>query len=271
MPWKCRKNHLYFYSTRREGGRVVQRYLGRGVLGQTAAELIRLEAEAKGARALIERDERDLDAWHREVNNLLGEFLTVLGYHKHKGTWRRKRMSKNELSPADRARVVALAKQAQEGSAKAGRQLAELLAGDPERLIRLGVGDVEAIAEDQAVREMTRRKGGPLDELFSEAIRARLAKMRGELTGADPGPIETLLVDRIAISWLRCQMAEIQVSKLATQEGGYTPAAMEFRTRILDRAHRRLLSALKALAQVRRLGVPRVQVNLGDKQVNIMS
>jgi hypothetical protein len=40
---------------------------------------------------------------------------------------------------------------------------------------------------------------------------------------------------------------------------------------MLDRAHKRYLSALKALAQVRRLGVPRVQVNLGDKQFNIMS
>ncbi len=40
---------------------------------------------------------------------------------------------------------------------------------------------------------------------------------------------------------------------------------------MLDRTHKRDLSELKMLAQVRRLGVPRVQINLGDKQSIIIS
>jgi hypothetical protein len=37
----------------------------------------------------------------------------------------------------------------------------------------------------------------------------------------------------------------------------------------MDRAHRRYLSAIKALALVRRLAVPVLQVNIARKQVNV--
>jgi hypothetical protein len=37
----------------------------------------------------------------------------------------------------------------------------------------------------------------------------------------------------------------------------------------IERAQRRYLGAIKALAQVRKLGVPAVQVNIGEKQINM--
>ena len=37
----------------------------------------------------------------------------------------------------------------------------------------------------------------------------------------------------------------------------------------LDHAHRRYLSAIRTLAQVRKLLVPVVQVNIADRQVNV--
>jgi hypothetical protein len=37
----------------------------------------------------------------------------------------------------------------------------------------------------------------------------------------------------------------------------------------MDRAHKRYLSALKALAQVRKLALPVLQVNIADKQLNV--
>lgn len=43
----------------------------------------------------------------------------------------------------------------------------------------------------------------------------------------------------------------------------------ESRERRQDRIHRRFLSALKALAQVRRLLSPAVQVNIAREQVNV--
>jgi hypothetical protein len=37
----------------------------------------------------------------------------------------------------------------------------------------------------------------------------------------------------------------------------------------IERAQRRYLSAIKALVQVRMLVVPAVQVNIGEKQINV--
>ena len=41
----------------------------------------------------------------------------------------------------------------------------------------------------------------------------------------------------------------------------------EFRQKRLDRAHRRHLSAMRTLAQIRKIG-PAVQINIAEKQIN---
>jgi hypothetical protein len=43
----------------------------------------------------------------------------------------------------------------------------------------------------------------------------------------------------------------------------------EFHQKRITMAHNRYLSAIRTLAQVRRLGVPAVQVNIGEQQVNV--
>jgi hypothetical protein len=45
----------------------------------------------------------------------------------------------------------------------------------------------------------------------------------------------------------------------------------EFRQRRIDFAHRRFLSAVKALALVRKLAVSALQVNVAKKQVNVVA
>jgi hypothetical protein len=44
----------------------------------------------------------------------------------------------------------------------------------------------------------------------------------------------------------------------------------DFHRRRIDAAHRRYLAALKALATVRKLAVPALQINLAKKQVNVV-
>jgi len=41
----------------------------------------------------------------------------------------------------------------------------------------------------------------------------------------------------------------------------------EFQQRRLDRFHRRYLSSIKSLAQIRKMG-PAIQVNIAEKQIN---
>jgi hypothetical protein len=43
---------------------------------------------------------------------------------------------------------------------------------------------------------------------------------------------------------------------------------VEYKQKSLDHAHRRYISAVKALAQIRKMG-PAVQINVARKQVNV--
>lgn len=57
--------------------------------------------------------------------------------------------------------------------------------------------------------------------------------------------------------------------ELARRFSTLAGAAQEGRTRrMLDRAHNRYLSAITALAKIRKLSLPTVQVNIADKQIN---
>ncbi len=49
-----------------------------------------------------------------------------------------------------------------------------------------------------------------------------------------------------------------------------TVGGAEYCQRRINHAHRRYLSTLRTLAQVRKLAVPMVQVNVARKQVNLM-
>ena len=99
------------------------------------------------------------------------------------------------------------------------------------------------------------------------AIVRRLDALRRELAGPIPTPLERLLVDRVVVGWLAAAVAEGAYHQAL--ERGVGHADDEFHQRRVERAQRRYLAAAKALAQVRRLQLPAVQVNIGDKQVNV--
>jgi hypothetical protein len=80
--------------------------------------------------------------------------------------------------------------------------------------------------------------------------------------------LEHLLADRVAISWLSLTVVEGTYHQAL--ERGLSQANDMFHQQRIERAQRRHLAAIKALAQVRKLGVPAVQVNIGDKQINVV-
>jgi hypothetical protein len=107
--------------------------------------------------------------------------------------------------------------------------------------------------------------------LFSEEtsrllVRSAVAEHRRQLLGPAPSALERLLVDRIIATCLEVTFAARHV---ALQQKKSTPIALaEFHQHWLDRAQRRHLHALKTLAQVRRLLLPAVQINIAEQQVN---
>jgi hypothetical protein len=92
-------------------------------------------------------------------------------------------------------------------------------------------------------------------------------QMRTDLDGPAPSPIERLLVDDIVACWLHLHFIRGQWTRAFKEGSTTTVNALE---RLLNGAQRRYLDAAKTLAQVRRLIVPVVQLNLANQQVNVV-
>jgi hypothetical protein len=112
------------------------------------------------------------------------------------------------------------------------------------------------------------------DLATAEATRRVVRQMRFSLASEDAPPLERLLADRIAVAWLQVNYVDTVLAQRLTGEG-LRPEQVDFYQSWLDRAQKRYLAAIKALAQVRRLlgpvaqASPLVQVNVGEKQVNV--
>ncbi len=110
------------------------------------------------------------------------------------------------------------------------------------------------------------------DGAGKEALRADLrADLHdfavGLAGGSEPGPVERELIETASLCWFWLRLAEFQVS--AGDHQGVTLHQSEHAEKRVERAHRRLLATLRTLAQVRKLGVPTIQVNVANQQVNL--
>ena len=86
------------------------------------------------------------------------------------------------------------------------------------------------------------------------------------LAGPAPSPLEVLLVGDILTCWLdldRWRLVSVALDKAPTRGDAQTVQ------RRVDAAHTRLLKAVKTLVQLRKLGVPVVQINLAAQQKNV--
>jgi hypothetical protein len=100
--------------------------------------------------------------------------------------------------------------------------------------------------------------------MVQEALPHTLKALRVELGGVSPSPLERLLVERIVATWLQLHYFETlyaqNMDDLIISQG-------EYHQKRIDRAHRRHLSAIKTLTQIRKMG-PAVQINIAEKQIN---
>jgi hypothetical protein len=108
------------------------------------------------------------------------------------------------------------------------------------------------------IRKPHETKPSEVDELF-EDIREEFKRDRVELAGPGASPLEKVLADRVVL----CRLV-VNLNDMVSVTGDGPMG------RHMDRIHRRLLTACKALAQVRRLTIPiAIQVNARSAQVNI--
>ncbi len=104
-------------------------------------------------------------------------------------------------------------------------------------------------------------------EFARRVVEQDIARKRKEVAGEHPTPLEGLLAERVALCWVAAQHADAQYArKLA---GGMSFKEGEYFARRSEQANRQLLKAVQALATVRRLLAPTIQLNIARQQVNL--
>lgn len=88
-----------------------------------------------------------------------------------------------------------------------------------------------------------------------------------DLARPNDGELERLLIQQIALAWLKLAYIEHYHEYFLTT-GTETITKCDFWERRLSAAQRRYLRATETLARVRRLQLPAVQVNIAEQQVN---
>jgi hypothetical protein len=155
--------------------------------------------------------------------------------------------------------VATFIKQAQAGDPVALEALTRVLDRQSEKWRTFG----DVAAQAQAAQIQLACGDDPLTRRGYERT---LGQMRAELAQPGDGALERLLIERILTCWLQLGYADA----LAAQQAGQVSIEWaDYFLKRIDRAHRRLLTATKTLATVRRLAQPAVQFNVGENQVNI--
>jgi hypothetical protein len=114
-----------------------------------------------------------------------------------------------------------------------------------------------------AEQEMLTGLGPSAAETFAEQAHRR----KKILAGDNPSPRESLLVNRDVLDWLHALTCEQQYQR---RLNGTLPLAhAAYYDKQAERAQRRFLRAMTALAHVRKLLTPTVQVNIAEQQVNV--
>lgn len=196
--------------------------------------------------------------------------MTRAGYYRHKrGAWRKRRAKRPQTTEENQTTMleksiaekdVATATEARKSATAAGALL-DVFKGAPDEADAL---DILGSVPEMAARGLVNAIAGD-DELIREATSRRLELTARELAGPNATALELHVARRVAL----CELGVARLENIYPKSAGAGIKVSEAIGRQLDAAHRRHLSAVKALATVRKAQLPDVQINIGEKQVNI--
>ncbi|HLZ28478.1 MAG TPA: hypothetical protein VKV73_14255 [Chloroflexota bacterium] len=162
---------------------------------------------------------------------------------------------------------VLLAK-AKDGNAAATAEVRAALSVDPSLWDSLG--ELSSMALGRWIDVVA----GERNSVANDAIRRHLRKLKKDLGGDDASPLERLLIQRVQMCWVQVHYAEYVYAAGMDQ---MSFAQHDFHQRRMTQSQRRYLAAIRSLATVRRLLVPRLpelridqvgQLNVGQHQTN---
>jgi hypothetical protein len=266
MAWQRIGSRQYYYRSKRRGAKVVRIYEP-GRFGEAWARIVasRRRERALERRALeatkdwgkaVEGSTRELLAEGRKFFGLL---MVAAGYHQHERVWRKRRMGEVKKAkvrpPAPGPETERLLERAAKGDDTCHAEVCAMLRepGRGDFLID-SLFSIANMAKNRLIDQVAGK-----DIAISEAMMMKMNQITRVVAGPDPTPIETILAERIAVCWFVAWRCELRA---ASTQG--TMPQIEHEHRLLDRAHRRLLQAIQALAMVRRLALPVLvgQVNI---------
>src|SRR5262245_48580893 len=99
----------------------------------------------------------------------------------------------------------------------------------------------------------------PHSKTAREGVLCKMHQVRSELAGPKPSGVEWNLADAVALSWADYHRCVIERERLSDHE---SMKALTYHDQRVDRAHKRLIRTLKALAAVRKLNLTAVQINI---------
>jgi|GEM_PF-1187461 len=174
------------------------------------------------------------------------------------------RANKIPISKEDGDKLMELVSRAYMAKKPAKEDLNEirkLLIDHPE-FCKAIFGTVEVVQTEIIKNMLGGEQGVPIIALEEYTL-----SVRDEM-GYHGAPImEKLLIENIITCWLRMQHCEQQVA--FRMNGSYSLTVLEFWERRLSMAQRRYLAACESLAKIRKMSVPALQLNIGDKQINV--
>ena len=91
--------------------------------------------------------------------------------------------------------------------------------------------------------------------------------IQGELGAEDASPVEKLLIEQVALAWVRHYLVEYAYTDVM-HEGGSFKLGNYWEKR-LSASQRRLLRACETLARVRKINLQAIQINIANQQVNM--
>jgi len=198
--------------------------------------------------------------------SLTALLLQAAGYHQHdRGEWRKRMRKTKQITKGEKKEINRLFEEARAGDHAA---LAELkrFEGVPGEYA-MQIMRQQAGAGQRAERALIYAIAQE-DTVAQETLRREANELRNTLSASASSPLERLLIDRIACCWLHVNFAQAWCTAGEFMRVG--ERTEDYLEKRLNFSHRRFLQAVKTLAQVRRLLGPSIQLNVAEKQINIL-
>lgn len=209
MSWETRGSATkYFTRSIRVGGRVVREYYGRGPLADIIAYEFARESDRLGRskrwqehRAYLAENDKLLIKFCDLADLLLRASLLAVGYHSHRGAWRRRKTGfRNDVIDPPRV-LPTLMHLAGQGNIPAIEALQKMLKDD--LAIWQSAADQVPKIEAAWLAPASRK-----DPASSGQLPERLATLRVQTSSPAPTSIDLVLVERVALTWLEAQTCE---------------------------------------------------------------